>query len=346
MIVEKPIVEKLNIVKPEVEKPEVEKPNVGKSIDWKPGAGLDRIKARAQLLLSIRQFFSARNVLEVETPLLAATTATDVYIQSFVVTAANQFSSAPAYLQTSPEFAMKRMLAAGSGPIYQLCKAFRAEESGRMHNREFTMLEWYLPGFSLADIMDEVEQLLVTTLQCAAIERISYRELFRRHLAFDPHQITFDELRALATNKINFNSAELSATDYLQQLLAQCIEPQLPEYCFIYNYPLAQAALAATGFDGQGQRVAYRFELFGKGMELANGYFELTDADEQGARFAADNCRRRQLQLPEYPFDEKLLAALASGLPACAGVALGVDRLLMLKVGATDISEVISFTDA
>lgn len=313
--------------------------------DWKPAAALDRLHDRAQLLAAIRQFFAERGVLEVETPLLTHTTATDVYINSFAVPNAAQSSSSSYYLQTSPEFAMKRLLAAGSGPIYQLCKAFRAEESTRLHNQEFTMLEWYRPAYSLAELMDEVAQLVSNTFQCGKIAQISYRELFRSHLDFDPHQISYDDLRAIAREKIAFAGDALSATDYLQQLLAQCIEPALPEYCFIYDYPVAQAALAKLESDAEGQVVARRFELFGKGMELANGYFELTDAAEQRARFNADNERRRQLQLPQYPVDEKLLAALASGLPACAGVALGVDRLLMLKVGAKNIREVLSFTE-
>lgn len=312
--------------------------------DWKPGAALDRLQDRARLLAGIRQFFAEREVLEVETPLLAGSTATDVYIQSFSVTDPAHSQSNPRYLQTSPEFAMKRLLAAGSGPIYQLCKAFRAEESTRLHNPEFTMLEWYRPGYSLAELMDEVAQLIITVLSCKKIERISYRELFLTHLHFDPHQIDFHDLRDLARRKIEFSSDGLSATDYLQQLLAHCIEPELPEFCFIYDYPVAQAALAATGLDESKQLVAHRFELFGKGMEIANGYFELTNGQEQRQRFAADNARRRQLQLPEYPVDEKLLAALDSGLPSCAGVALGIDRLLMLKTGATDIRDVISFT--
>lgn len=313
--------------------------------DWMPGAAFDLLKDRAQLLAEIRQFFSARHVLEVETPLLSHSTATDVYIQSFAVTHSLKQASTPAYLQTSPEFAMKRLLAAGSGPIYQICKAFRAEESTRLHNREFTLLEWYRPGFSLTDLMDEVEALIQVALHCKAIARISYRDLFINHLGFDPHQIPFNELRQVARNKIEFNSDDLSATDYLQQLLAQCIESKLPEFCFIYNYPVSQAALAAIGSDESRQRVALRFEFFGRGMEIANGYYELTNASEQRKRFIADNARRRELQLPEYPLDEKLLAALESGLPACSGVALGIDRLMMLRTGASDISKVISFRD-
>lgn len=313
--------------------------------DWKPGAALDLLKDRAQLLAEIRQFFSVREVLEVETPLLSHGTATDVYIQSYAVTDSHRKDSSPAYLQTSPEFAMKRLLAAGSGPIYQICKAFRSEEATRLHNREFTMLEWYRPGFSLNDLMDEVESLVRGVLHCKEIERICYRDLFINHLDFDPHQIQHSELRQIARNKIQFNADDLSATDYLQQLIVQCIEPELPEFCFIYNYPVSQAALAATANDEVGQRVALRFEFFGKGMEIANGYFELTDAVEQRKRFMADNTRRRELHLPELPLDEKLLAALESGLPACAGVALGIDRLMMLRAGASDISGVISFRD-
>ena len=309
--------------------------------DWKPGAALDLLRDRAQLFAEIRQFFSARDVLEVETPLLSHSTATDVYIQSYAVTDSLKPTAAPGYLQTSPEFAMKRLLAAGSGPIYQLCKAFRSEESTQLHNREFTMLEWYRPGFSLTDLMDEVESLIQGVLHCKAIERISYRDLFTKHLGFDPHQIQYGELRQIARTKIQFNSDDLSATDYLQQLIAQCIESELPEFCFIYNYPVSQAALAATGSDEVGQRVALRFEVFGRGMEIANGYFELTDALEQRNRFKADNNRRRELHLPEYPLDEKLLAALESGLPACAGVALGVDRLMMLRSGARDRKSVV-----
>ena len=308
-------------------------------VDWKPGTSPDMLRARAQLLASIRHFFAERHVLEVETPLLVNHATTDVYIQSFVVPAL----STTRYLQTSPEFAMKRLLAAGSGPVYQLCKAFRAEETTRLHNCEFTMLEWYRPGFTLDNLMDEVAALLATILHCGAIPRYSYRNLFLTHLDIDPHTIAFAELATLARSRISFTSDKMSATDYLQQLLAQCIEPHLPAFCFIHDYPVAQAALAAVEPDAQGQRVARRFELFGKGMEVANGYYELTDAAQQHARFEADNARRQELGLPVYPIDESLLAALQHGLPACAGVALGVDRLLMLKTGARDIREVISF---
>ena len=312
--------------------------------DWQPGASLDTLRMRAALLASIRNFFAARNILEVETPLLAPTTGTDIYIQSYVVADTSAKNNQARFLQTSPEFAMKRLLATGSGPIYQLCKAFRQEETSTRHNSEFTMLEWYRPGFSMFNLMDEVEALLQKVLECEAITRISYRDLFLQHLQFDPHQINFDDLRELARTRIDFSSDDLSATDYLQMLLAKFIEPVLPEYCFIYDYPIAQSALARIDRDDTGTEVARRFELFGKGMEIANGYFELTDANEQRKRFEHDNSKRKQLGLPEYPVDEKLLAALASGIPPCSGVALGLDRLLMLQLGLDDIRQAISFS--
>lgn len=311
--------------------------------DWRPGTAQETLRARADLLATLRRFFAERAVLEVETPLLAATTATDVYIESFAVPDPSASPPVTRYLQTSPEFAMKRLLAADSGAIYQLGKVFRRGESSARHNPEFTLLEWYRPGFSLADLMAEVETLLQSVLGCGPIARLSYRELFQQHLQFDPHQISAEDLRELARASIDFGSDDLSSTDYLQLLLASVIEPALPEFCFIYDYPVAQAALAQIGDDAQGQAVARRFELFGKGMEIANGYFELTASAEQRARFEADNARRAGLGLTQYPVDEKLLAALDAGLPACAGVALGVDRLLMLLLGAQDIRSVISF---
>lgn len=316
-------------------------------LHWKPEAALNRLHDRAQLLVAIRQFFAARNVTEVETPLLTSTTGTDVHLQPFEVPVPGTGSARSSlFLQTSPEFAMKRLLAAGSGSIYQVCKAFRAGDSSRTHNQEFTMLEWYRVGFSLSDLMDEVSELMTATLHCGPIERLSYRALFMQFLGFDPHTITIDDLRAVAHSKISFSDTSHTATDYLQQLLAQCIEPLLPEFCFIYHYPVAQAALAATTVDSSGQQVAERFELFARGMEIANGYYELTDVDEQRERFLADNRRRQTLSLAEYPLDENLLAALAHGLPQCAGVALGVDRLLMLKTGEKDIRKVLTFVGA
>jgi lysyl-tRNA synthetase class 2 len=302
---------------------------------WRPGASATNLRIRADLLARCRAFFAARQIMEVETPLLTHAAVSDVNIQSF--------SLGQQFLQTSPEYAMKRLLAAGSGPIYQICKAFRQEESGRLHNPEFTLLEWYRPGFDWRQLMGEVADLMAELLGVGKIARLSYRDVFQQQLAVDPHRIKTEALQELTRSKIDLGQAELDDIDCLQLLMHHCIEPQLPDYCFIYDYPAAQAALAKVEQDEQGCVVARRFELYGNGMELANAYQELTDVDEQRRRFEADIVRRQQQKLPVNPLDEKLLAALAEGLPACAGVALGFDRLVMLATASKHIDQVISF---
>ena len=311
--------------------------------DWRPAAAPELLKLRAEALARIREFFAARNVLEVETPLLAPATVTDLHIDS--IPARMQLAGSPQtyHLQTSPEYAMKRLLAAGSGACYQICKSFRQGDAGARHNPEFTMLEWYRPGFSLDELMNEVEQLLREFLPQASLPRLSYRELFQRHLNIDPHRIELSALRRLTRETLPVDAAELEATDCLQLLLAQTIEPELPEYCFVYDYPAAQAALARIEEDSNGEPVARRFELFCRGMELANGYDEETDAEELRGRFERDRQSRAALGRPVPEIDEKLLAALEHGLPPCSGVAFGIDRLLMLLSGADSISEVLAF---
>jgi lysyl-tRNA synthetase class 2 len=312
-------------------------------VDWKPSASLQNLQQRAYALAKIRRFFSERDVLEVETPLLASSTVPDVYIESITAQVVEGNSSRKNFLQTSPEFFMKRLLASGSGSIYQIAKAFRQEEKGAIHNIEFTLLEWYRLSYSLDQLMAELEELVQEVLGCGPISRLSYREIFRQHLQIDPHEILLEELQQLAKSEIDLSGSDLSKTDYLQLLLSNSIEPKLPPYCIIYDYPLEQAALAILATDEHGVVVAKRFELFGHGMELANGYFELSDAAEQRARFEKDNAARKEKELQAYDVDEKLIAALESGLPSCSGVAVGVDRLLMLLVEAKNISEVISF---
>ena len=312
-------------------------------VDWKPSASLQNLQQRAYVLAKIRRFFSERDVLEVETPLLASSTVPDVYIESITAQVVEGNSSRKNFLQTSPEFFMKRLLASGSGSIYQIAKAFRQEEKGARHNIEFTLLEWYRLSYSLDQLMAELEELVQEVLGCGPISRLSYREIFRQHLQIDPHEISLEELQQLAKSEIDLSGSDLSKTDYLQLLLSNSIEPKLPPYCIIYDYPLEQAALAALATDGHGVVVAKRFEFFGHGMELANGYFELSDAAEQRARFEKDNAVRKEKGLRAHDADEKLIAALESGLPSCSGVAVGVDRLLMLLVEAKNISEVISF---
>jgi len=310
--------------------------------NWQPGASKQTLQLRARLLAAIRGFFSERGVLEVETPLLTSHTVTDVNIESFSV----DTLSGERFLQTSPEYAMKRLLAAGSGPIYQICKAFRQEgddAASRQHNPEFTILEWYRPGYTMNELMDETAELMQHLLGEIDIPRFSYRELFMQNLAIDPHVIDSESLQALTRQKIDLTDTQLDDTDYLQLLMNQIVEPSLPQYAFVYDYPKAQAALAEIADDEQGVKVAKRFELYAGGMELANAYQELTDADSQRARFDKDQELRNQRGLKIPQADEKLLAAMDYGLPACSGIALGIDRLLMLAAKETNIGAVISF---
>jgi len=316
--------------------------------DWQPAATTQTLKLRARLLATVRQFFAERDVIEVETPLLARHTVSDVNLESFVVNSASSsghgtLRSSHSFLQTSPEYAMKRLLAAGSGPIYQICKAFRDEEPSRLHNPEFTLLEWYRPGLTLEQLMDEVVELMQAVLKVGDIARFSYRQVFAEHLQIDPHTIDPDELQELTREKIDLGDTQLTATDCLQFLMHHCIEPELPKFCIVYDYPVAQAALAETAQDANGQEVARRFEVYAAGMELANAYQELTDAEEQRRRFAADQQLREKRGLPVNPVDENLLAALEHGLPACSGIALGIDRLLMAVADENDIKVVLAF---
>jgi len=309
---------------------------------WRPTAQIDALRARARLLARIREFFAHRGVLEVETPALSVAAATDPHLESFPFQVGGPGRR---YLHTSPEFPMKRLLAAGSGPIYQLCKVFRQGEYGRYHNPEFTLLEWYRPGFDTHHLMDEVEALLQTLLDTGpAAERLSYAEAFQRHLAIDPHSADADALRARA-REAGLEGVELGVDrdGWLDLLLTHRVEPHLGRGrpTFLYDYPASQAALARIR-PGQ-PAVAERFELYLEGVELANGFYELGDAVEQRERFAADNAHRERLGLPVVPMDEHLLAALEAGLPDCSGVALGVDRLAMLAVDASALEAVIAF---
>ncbi len=310
--------------------------------NWQATASLQRLEQRAQLLAALRQFFADRNVLEVETPILSHHTVTDVHLKSFAISSSGA-DKQQMFLQTSPEYAMKRLLAQGSGSIYQICKAFRQEEQTRQHNPEFTLLEWYRVGFDLEQLMDEVEELIRGLLHCESIPRFSYQHLFEEHFEFNPHNIESSRLQQIAKDKLSISGEQLSDTDFLQLLMNHHVEPKLPSRCFVYDYPVAQAALSRLEKNSAGTTVAKRFELYCDGMELANGYAELTDPTEQRARFDTDNKVRANLGLNEVSLDENLLAAMAHGLPDCAGVALGVDRLAMVLDNSTQIEEVISF---
>lgn len=314
-------------------------------MNWQPGAGLEALRERAALYALIRGFFASRGVLEVDTPLLARSGVTDPALEPLVVTEGlPPGEDAPGFLQTSPEYAMKRLLAWGSGPIYQLGKAFRAAEVGARHNPEFTLLEWYRPGFSLDQLIAEVAGLVAVCLGPRPWRVYSYRELFLQSLGVDPFTASVDELRQQAAALVDVGGMDGDRNLWLDLLLSHAVEPWLAGQgmCFVCDYPASQAALARLR-ERDGFSVGERFELYVDGLELANGYRELADADEQRERFNADNLLRRSSGQPQRPLDERLLAALESGLPDCSGVALGVDRLLMCRTGESDIRRVLAF---
>lgn len=302
---------------------------------WQPSASLANLQQRARIIKQIRDFFAARNVMEVETPLLCHTSVTDPHIHSIQAEAF--------YLQTSPEYAMKRLLAAGSGPIFQITKAFRKDEAGRFHNPEFTLLEWYRPGFDHLQLINEVDALLQTVLKTAPAERKTYCDIFIEHLQLDPHTASIDELEMVATKHFSIQEKITDRDTWLQLLMSHCIEPHLGtvQPCCVYDYPASQAALAKI--QPTQPPVASRFEFYFKGIELANGFHELQNVNEQRSRFENNRAERKKLALADVPIDELFLSALESGLPDCAGVALGVDRLLMLALLSKHIKEVISF---
>jgi lysyl-tRNA synthetase class 2 len=310
--------------------------------DWQPTANPEALRVRAETLALVRAFFADRDVLEVETPLLSAATVTDLHLHSLSVRVGGD-DGRPMYLQTSPEFAMKRLLAHASGPIYQISKAFRDAEVGRRHNPEFTLLEWYRPGWDHHRLMDEIDELLAAVLDSPTAERLTYAQAFGRHAAVDPHGAPRDELERRARDLGVRGVTDLDRDDLLNLLLTRLVEPKLghDQPTFVHDFPGSQAALARIRPGDP--PLAERFEVFVEGFELANGYHELADPAEQRRRFEADLAERRRRGLPEVPVDHRLLAALEAGLPDCAGVALGVDRLVMLRVGTSDISDVIAF---
>lgn len=313
---------------------------------WQPSAAIETLRTRAAILKSIRDFFTARQVLEVETPLMCHTSVTDPFIQSVPALFQAQGSEKEIrhYLQTSPEYAMKRLLAAGSGAIFQISKAFRQGEVGRHHNPEFTMLEWYRPGFNHHDLMNEMDALLMMVLSKPPAERITYSALFMQHLQINPHVATLSELQACAMDKNISVASEIQDCDtWMQILMSEYIEPRIGQDkpCFIYDFPASQAALARI--QPGHPPVASRFEVYFRGIELANGFHELQDANEQRKRFEKNVAERKHLGLNDMPIDEFLLSALSHGLPDCSGVALGIDRLVMLATQHHAIAEVLSF---
>lgn len=320
-------------------------------MNWQPTLSWHNAQKRSKVLQQVREFFKLRNVTEVETPALSHGTVTDVYLDAltcqynFLSNSSDQHS-ATLFLQTSPEFHMKRLLAAGYGCIYQIAKAYRHEEFGRYHNPEFTLLEWYRIGFDQFDLMHEVADLLKAILGCTEVASNSYQEIFIEKLSIDPLTISFDELIQLLVEHNKSADWLIESGDkdvILQFIFSEIIEPLIGinEPQFIYNFPVAQASLAKVC--PQDSRVAQRFECYYRGVELANGFNELTDANEQVVRFEQDNQKRKEQGLAVKPIDTRFIAALSHGLPECSGVALGIDRLLMLALKVEQINEVQSF---
>ena len=315
---------------------------------WQPTASINNLRKRAAIMAQIRSFFAARDVLEVEMPLMSQCAVSDPFLDTIETRYADYVGaeSYPLYLQTSPEYAMKRLLAAGSGAIFHLGKAFRNGESGsRRHNPEFTMLEWYRPGLDDQQLMDEIADLITPILNLDSVERLSYAQVFARFLNLDPHTATLETLVAETRKYVDIDLDDDDRDTWLNLLMSHVIEPQLADLgaVFVYDYPASQAALAQMKTDAQGQQVAARFELFVDGIELANGYHELTDSQEQKRRLLKDQQIREQMGLPQRPLEMRLVSALEAGIPDCAGVALGVDRLVMLALGADSIQDVIAF---
>jgi lysyl-tRNA synthetase class 2 len=312
---------------------------------WRPSATLATLKLRASLLADIRAFFVDRAVLEVETPALSVAGITDPALTS-LTTRTLALGDTRLWLQTSPEFAMKRLLAAGSGDIYQICRVFRDGELGRWHQPEFAMLEWYRIGWNDRRLMREAGDLLASMIgrERSAPDRVElgYREAFERHLGTSADAGDADLVAALGERGIAA-PAGLPRRGLLDLALSTVIVPALPRdvLTFIYDFPADQAALARLK-PGQ-PPVAARFEIFYGGLELANGYWELTDATEQRARFEAELDQRRSMGLDIPAIDEALLAALAHGLPDCAGIAVGFDRLVAAALGLPSLDETMAF---
>jgi elongation factor P--(R)-beta-lysine ligase len=316
---------------------------------WRPIATREALARRARMLQIARAFFLERGALEVETPILSAAAVSDPQIESL----STQVAGAPrSYLCPSPEYAMKRLLAAGSGDIYQICKVFRDAERGRWHNPEFTMIEWYRVGFDDAALMEEVEMLVQALLgdshPLQAALHVSYADALQQYAGVDAFSASDSQLREAAEDQGIICQAELDRDAKLDLLMGLIVGPRLGKDgrpCFICDYPASQAALARLRPSSPGSApVAARFELYLEGLELANGFHELVQAGEQRARFSADLRLRAERGQVQPPLDEHLLAALNNGMPDCSGVALGFDRLVAIALGADKLADAMAFS--
>ena len=324
---------------------------------YAPTMTLAMAQQRAQLMSTVRQFFATHQVLEVQTPLLSQAGNTDTFLQSVAAQVTYQDKPCTYYLHTSPEFAMKRLLASWQVPIYQICSVFRDNEIGVRHNIEFTMLEWYQPNYSLDDMAAELGELLAALYgHSVVMSHYRYVDAFMDFVGIHPLTASLDALQAVAEDKgltgFDFNSdldnTEDGETDvrqsWLDLLFSHAVEPNLGHDLptLIIEYPPATAALAKTAVDKEGNTVAKRFELYINGIEIANAYDELADGQALRERFERDNQLRKRHNLPQMPIDEHLLAASDALIP-CSGIAVGIDRLLMVITGANSLEDVISF---
>lgn len=317
--------------------------------DWQPNTSIATLRLRAQLLASIRHYFAEADVLEVDTPILSEYAALDPNLSSF----ATQYdgpggaTARSLYLQTSPELAMKRLLASGVGSIYQICKAFRNEECGRFHNPEFTLLEWYRVNMDYHQLMDEVDtitrRLLAPYRSLPPTRRLSFRDIFVKYCGLDPFTATTTALQRMAAEHIDINSLNNDRDACLDLLVSHVIAPQLApdSVVFVFDYPSSQASLA--NIRQTPYPVAERFELFVGGLEIANGFQELNDATEQKKRFRQEQQARKDCGQPSYSLDQRFLSALAHGIGFCSGVALGIDRLLLLASATQHIQDILTF---
>jgi lysyl-tRNA synthetase class 2 len=318
--------------------------------DWQPSASFDAIRLRARLNALVRRFFVERGVLEVETPVLSRGGNSEPNIASFSLEFCGRTDGAPRtrWLRTSPEYPLKRLLAAGLGDCYELGRVFRDGEAGGRHNPEFTMLEWYRVGWDHLRLIDETAELANAALslvgRSAPLRVVRYRDLYRGALGIDPFAASQQELRS-TLGDVRIDPGGLARDDWLDLLMTHRLQPRFApdELLAVTDWPATQCALARLRDEQDGYPVAERFELYLGAVELANGYHELADAGEQRARFLRDLDRRRERGAPEPPLDEAFLAALDAGLPDCAGVALGMDRLLMAMLGTPRIADVLAF---
>ena len=341
--------------------------DISNKASYAPTMSLAMAHKRAQMLAAIRQFFAQHQVLEVQTPLLSQAANTDVFLQSVATSVTYQDKPCAYYLHTSPEFAMKRLLASWQVALYQICPVFRDNEIGSRHNIEFTMLEWYRPDYSLTELADELAKLLEVLYGYPMImNHYRYVDAFMDFVGIHPLTASVTALKAVAEDKglvgvgfvSSFTSVESGEGDmatalvgdddnrqqWLDLLFSHLVEPNLGHDLptLIVDYPPATAALAKTDFDKDSNLIAKRFELYINGVEIANAYDELADGSALRQRFEQDNLLRQQHNLPQMPIDEHLLAA-CDDLPACSGIAVGLDRLLMIITGAKNLQQVIPF---